>query len=1185
MRRNSRSFFAPADKPSTHNKRHVWRIVLLALLLPSTGIAQQPTTVFRERVSIDVQPQTIRTLETAREHAAQRQWDEAIPMLQQLIEDNGQSVVPVEPGRYWNTADFCHLLISRFPADGLKAYRDRFDSQSAEWFEEGKASLNESSLRLITQTMFNSSVGDDALWLLGELAFEQGRFAQARGNWQLLIPPTPETEEPEIESSHLTYPDSDYSSAKVHARLILCSILEGDASRAEAELSVFKSLHPDAEGRIAGQVGRLSLLLDQTLAESRDWTGTTPATRNSVTFASNPSRNAINADTPRPTRILWTRPLPDNHFIGPTSRPALGDSRPLAFYPLVWNGIVFIRNSDSIYAFDLATGAPKWPVEGDDSGEIFTNLVGGRSEPDLRDAGVARYTMSAAGGRLFARMGAPLVRRSPHEGNVRSEIEVLDIATKQGFGELTVSSAVFDPEASSPEATGWSFEGTPLVIENRMYGSLRRGSPEEETIVVCLDADSGRLIWRRLVCASLQNSADQYNLIGTNLLTYGDGILFLATGTGAIAALSAESGRLLWVFTYETNDSLSPEELSDPARQGLVPCVYAQGIVYAAPSDTHLLYALDASTGHLVWKERLPERVLNILGVNDGRLFTSGKSLWAFEAGTGRIAWDRGPRIGFDDPAGYGTGRPVLTTTRIFWPIRDEILILDQQTGRPVDRIPLRESFGIHAGNLLLAEGRLIITQDDQIIVMGTAEHFVSPPPVTPRKTQNDDKNKSDPARKKPKASLPPITQTDKPPQARRLWPARRAWARPLPAAADIRIAESINGNSPSLILLSHAGRLEQLSSETGAVAWSIPEPTPAIWSARLDQTLIHAGESGVESRNVENGTVQWRRHFAADSWSRSESETPLLLAIGQERVTAIDMATGQDRWTVSRRDGGYTVSNSARLFRQSLWTSNGTFGLFGSSGTAARLLIDLKTGHSNQVPSLSDFSRGVPELIHSGQQDSHSIVGVTPDHSVFRRLLKQPQQNMNSSETGWKHKVKSLTHGSPELFRNGEALIVIEDAQFGVRLDPQTGEVMWKVSLGPLPLADVIDAAVLTDTHLVAVSDGILRAISVDSGKLVWRCHLGPGEWNLRTHGNTIVGFPVTETNESHENTESLFLVVCAADSGRLIQRLRLSGNSSRRSFLAGSDTGCLIDGDRLIGLRPYASTDQKAAVGTSLR
>ena len=627
-------------------------------LLPAVAAqdALQPRRMFRESVSIATDSQVMKRLGTARDHLDAQEWDQGIPILQQIIETGGDTLLAVETGRYWNAADFCHLLISGIPRDGLAVYRDRVDPQAADWLKTAGKTLDPALFERIVRIAFNSSSGDDALWHLGSLAFEQGRYAVARQHWQLLVAPVRPPDSGDTDTvgpSYLTYPDSSYAAAGVRARLVLCTIFEGDRKRVERELAVFEQLHADAEGTLAGQSGRLSEILRAVMEESQKWWLGRSVPDEVLTFAGQPARNPLPVSEHSPGPRLWTRRLPEIRFRGPAPPALTGPQRLLSYFPVVHRDTVYLCTSHSIFALDLATGnSPRWlddeattpaeigpetpashpdePVDPTVSDQpavepAGTNEFDGESRPVAVQAdrdetriftnsseeawriirnpvGITRYTMTLAEGRLYARMGPPVSRRSTHEGSTVSEIVGLDIESGQGLLVFRVTSDVLDPDASSPEATAWSFEGTPVVDNGRVYVSARRATPEDEVVVACFDASSSQLLWQRRLCSNLRPLSDRSSLLEHRLLSLADGRLFLATGTGAIACLDAETGRILWLFTYDSgHQSIEHrtrylDNVSHPARNGLMPCVCHRGMVFAAANDSNRLFALDATT-------------------------------------------------------------------------------------------------------------------------------------------------------------------------------------------------------------------------------------------------------------------------------------------------------------------------------------------------------------------------------------------------------------------------------------------------------------------------------------------------------------------------------------------------------------------------------------------------------------
>ena len=203
--------------------------------------------------------------------------------------------------------------------------------------------------------------------------------------------------------------------------------------------------------------------------------------------------------------------------------------------------------------------------------------------------------------------------------------------------------------------------------------------------------------------------------LGHRLLTLDGPTVYFQTNLGAVAALDAETGR---DPLGRHLSQAGPRRAGAGPQRDLNPAIVHDGLVIVAPDDAASIYAFDAGSGRLAWKtDPLPEEVklAHLLGVAKGRLVATGDRVSSFDVKTGKLlhTWPDGR------PAFEGFGRGLLAGDQIYWPTRTEIHVLDQATGpaRPSPPIKLQETFQTTGGNLAVGDGYLIVAQADALVV------------------------------------------------------------------------------------------------------------------------------------------------------------------------------------------------------------------------------------------------------------------------------------------------------------------------------------------------------------------------------------------------------------------------------------------------------------------------------------
>jgi outer membrane protein assembly factor BamB/tetratricopeptide (TPR) repeat protein len=702
------------------------------------------------RASSSFRPDDSYTAETllrnAERQVAQAQWPEAIDLYQRVMREHGDSLalVPSDGDRpagsslYVDARRYCQSRLAALPPEARALYRKRVDDEAGALFARGDRDGDPEPLRRVVEEYFCSNWGDDAAERLGDLAFRDGRFAEALASYGLLVPERPDA------ADALVHPDPSVDLAGVAAKVLLCRAAAGDPPD-EGSLDAYRRAYPKAEGHLAGRDGPLADLVAEALA--RDHLAP-PAMLDGrwPTFAGAASRSRVAPEAVEigdfgwavplddPSRAPGARPGPAEARLGPP--PPASDAAP-PFYPIIVGDQVVISDGSEITALRLderPTGVPKPPPPADGGGGEGT--PGDAREPTLLErltvwrqppegsarrargtGGPAYHTLTAQGDRVFARLSAPLGRTGGNGGTLVAMRNTPEVEGKllwyRSAGEIALPS-----RGAGPNDRGQAvYEGTPVADDGRVYVALSESSTETWVYVAALEAETGRTAW----VTYLGGAASSRDLMrntplgsppGHRLLSLDGRSVYYQTNMGAVAALDAETGEVRWLATYPTPDVRN----GGPAvRRGLNPAVVHEGLVLVAPEDTQEILAFDADDGRLAWKSQPLPDVVHLLGVARGHLFATGRHrVYTLDAKTGRVerAWP-------DAGLGYeGYGRGILAGDRVYWPTRTEIHVLDQATGgNEHATIPLFQAFGRGGGNLAVGDGYLVVAGADELAV------------------------------------------------------------------------------------------------------------------------------------------------------------------------------------------------------------------------------------------------------------------------------------------------------------------------------------------------------------------------------------------------------------------------------------------------------------------------------------
>ncbi len=683
-------------------------LILLALLTitpiasaPAQQAAGQPVAGARTQVTLNISQTATRRYVSILQAIEQQEWVTVRTALEELQRRHVGELVQVRERLGIDGALLAKSLRLRLPDDVLSPWGLSVDGLAAQQLAEA---LQADDLQGLGQVLYEypaSKSAAQAATAIIELEARTGHLDRATAVLNLLASSESRAVfEPGLQWRIRAEPAT---AALLEARRILLTSLSADPLDARRRLASFIEAHPEASGQLAGRHGRLHDILEhelrllENLHDGAPWVRPPPAAHNRVIAG------RISTGVP-----LWTvphsKPLPVTQL---TQTPPLSRNNPPTSLPAIWGDGVFLQDLHSIRALSLTDGTPLWATQ-DDAGTatIFRDRPNEQTVPVRPSLGDIVLRPAVEDGQLVARLGWPFSVQAAREPRLLdSRLVCLDVDQQQG--KLLWS--VHESEALPAEGQ-WRWSGPPLLAGGLVFIAARKSRPSMEVGMQCLDAATGQPVWFTTVCGLLEEPPSGYHLATSDLPTVANGRVYLAGDFGATAALESRTGRLEWVAADPPRPWTPGTSFPDSERP-LRPAVSCSGVLYSVASDDRTITARDALTGELLWSRPVPDTIAGIIGCRAGMVLIGGRRAWALDRTTGDIHW----KFGSTHAAAAGTGGALLTSERLFWPVRNGLFEIDLGTGTAMSFVPLHGGYGLQGGALTTAGKRLLITAPDHI--------------------------------------------------------------------------------------------------------------------------------------------------------------------------------------------------------------------------------------------------------------------------------------------------------------------------------------------------------------------------------------------------------------------------------------------------------------------------------------
>ncbi|MHC4591137.1 MAG: outer membrane protein assembly factor BamB family protein, partial [Planctomycetota bacterium] len=620
------------------------------------------------------------------------QWEQSLPILQALLESEGHRVIR-DGGGYVPVADLVNRRLASAPEAAQRVCNLLYGPLAERLYQEAVSKRSAPMLADVARRYLNTRFGPLAVSALASLLMDEGRPGSAL-----------------IALRRADILRLDAAAAKpIAAKKLIC--LARLNRREDAERLV-RNLREDGITHLT--VGGIEWEAEALLRDAFARLGplAPPAPQNtwsvlggSAAGSRAPALFAPDALFPLSTSLPWPgRAEPDV--------PSLPSTRPVAS-----KGALFVNRDGTIFALDRRSLRAKWVALAPETApELLFGLV--EHEPPhgeylagyLGMGNVHRWrtfdnhglaTVSVSEGRLFAIRVDPLRLRIPAKPWAARPAEV-ELANGLSCYDAEHGSVLWRLGGGTLHSKGpldecWFFTA-PTVSHGQAYVlAARRG----HLYALCLDAASGRLIWRSRIGAlearqEVQRYAMQFFLADTAPPAVADGIAIFPTGQGLVCAYDARDGSLLWVAEYPRADvwiSRLGERINVPAgpwhpRQPLL----QGGLCLLTPMDSRHLVAFSIRTGGAVWQAEFPHGTA-LLGALDDHTYVQNAGVTCLDLRSGEAVWEVAEA---SRPVGIGAlGREV-----VYVPERTGIRRLHVSSGEEQDALPWPPGAGT-AGNLL----------------------------------------------------------------------------------------------------------------------------------------------------------------------------------------------------------------------------------------------------------------------------------------------------------------------------------------------------------------------------------------------------------------------------------------------------------------------------------------------------
>jgi len=428
-----------------------------------------------------------------------------------------------------------------------------------------------------------------------------------------------------------------------------------------------------------------------------------------------------------------------------------------------------------------------------------------------------------------------------------------------------------------PELAGMDIAADPAVYRGVVVAVAWR--PREtlpQFYLVGLSAETGQVLWiNYLYSGSSLTVRDNSRFLDRPLAcgppTIVDGVAYFCTGAGVVGAVNVIDGTLVWAIEYPRIKAINREVWDNQAaisRPAGIIAVCDDAVLFA-PIDSHMLLAVDRTTGELRYsEERLDLRAIAAAD-NDRVYLQEGTTVRAIFPTDGSEVWKR------TLPASRIMGVITLSKRGLMCPTRNELFILGPDNGEILSRHPWQGDQA--CGNLLDFGDRIVGAS-------GRGLHVFADKPLS---EMDDWWLSTDGESEGVEVSVP--SRADK-------W---LRWAMPAVNRGDFILSD---GDRDRVLIRSELLQMRR-TNPIPALLWQRSSPMPWDCEATFNkQRLVIWDRRDLIMLDANTGETLWQTSLPSVG---GEDQREVML-VGEEvycssagQVCCLDGRTGQQRWAI----------------------------------------------------------------------------------------------------------------------------------------------------------------------------------------------------------------------------------------------------------------------------------------------